>query len=168
MRLKAEIRDARRDDLPGIQEVARTTWHHAYRDTIPEKIRTEFVDRAYSRAALVQRIDEAVFLVAVADGQVVGFAAFHSVSPDEVELAAIYVLPEAQGQGIGTRLLEAGIGRFPEVTKVTLRVERENTPARRFYESRGFAAGRHLTDSFMGHELHEVEMTLEVGKTSAG
>lgn len=109
--MKAEIRDARSDDVPGIQKVARTTWNDAYRGIIPEEVRTEF---------------------------------------------------------IGTRLLETGISRFRSATKVTLRVERENASARRFYESRGFAAGRHLTERFFGHEMHDVEMTLEVGKTSAG
>lgn len=168
MWLNSEVRDAQSSDVRGIQDVARTTWDDAYRQIIPEEVRTEFVNRAYSRAALARRIAEGTFLVAVADDRVVGFADFDSVSPDEVELAAIYVLPEAQGRGVGTRLLEAGIGRFPSTKKITLRVERENAPARRFYESRGFAPGRRLTERFLGHELHEVEMTLEVGRTSPG
>ena len=146
--------------------MARTTWDHAYREIIPEEVRTEFVDKAYSQASLERRMGEGVFLVAVADGKVVGFANFHPVSPDEVELAAIYVLPEVQKRGIGTRLLEAGLDRFPPAAKVTLRVERENAPARRFYERKGFAASRHLTEHLFGHEMHEVEMTLEIGKTN--
>jgi GNAT superfamily N-acetyltransferase len=166
--LSIEIRDARREDVPEIQDVARTTWNSAYRDIFPGEVRAEFIERAYSRAALAQRIGDGVFLVAVADGWVVGFADFHPVSPDEVELAAIYVLPEAQGRGVGTRLLEVGIGRFAWAKKFTLRVERENAPARRFYENRGFAPGRHLTEHFLDHELHEVQMMLEVGKASPG
>ena len=60
------------------------------------------------------------------------------------------------------RLLEAGMDKFPSATKVTLRVERENASARRFYESRGFVAKQHFTESFFGHEMHEVEMILEI------
>jgi ribosomal protein S18 acetylase RimI-like enzyme len=159
-----EIRDARHDDGGGIQEVARTTWDHAYRKIIPQEVRTEFINRAYSQASLAHRMREGVFLVAVADRKLVGFADFHPVSADEVELAAIYVLPEAQRHGIGTRLLEAGIDRFPSATKVTLRVERENAPARRFYESCGFITGQHFTQRFFGHEMHEVEMVLTIEK----
>jgi ribosomal protein S18 acetylase RimI-like enzyme len=151
----------------GIQEVARTTWDHTYREIITEEVRTEFVDKAYSQASLERRIGEGIFLVGVADGKVVGFANFYPVSPDEVELAAIYVLPEAQGCGIGTRLLEAGIARFSPAAKITLRVERANAPARRFYERKGFEAGRHLTEYLFGQEIHEVEMTLEIGKTNS-
>jgi hypothetical protein len=55
------------------------------------------------------------------------------------------------------RLLEAGIDRF-------LHVERENMPARRFYEFRGFAVARGCAKSFFGHEKHGVEMVLEVKK----
>jgi GNAT superfamily N-acetyltransferase len=166
--LRVEVRDARRDHVPEIQEVARATWDDAYRGIIPEEVRAEFIKRAYSRASLLRRIDDGVFLVAVTNERIVGFADFHPSSADDVELAAIYVLPGMQGRGIGTRLLEAGIRRFPSAGKVTLRVERENAPARRFYEDRGFVPGSHHTERFFGHELHEVEMALEVGKTSAG
>jgi N-acetylglutamate synthase-like GNAT family acetyltransferase len=40
---------------------------------------------------------EGVFLVAVAEGEVVGFADFCLVYGDEVELATVCVLPEMQG-----------------------------------------------------------------------
>ena len=42
-----------------------------------------------------------------------GFADFRTLSDTEVELSAIYVLPEAQRRGNGARLLETGIARLP-------------------------------------------------------
>ena len=162
------IRDARREDLPGIQHVVRTTWDYAYRETIPEEVRKGFVERAYSRASLERRIGDDVFLVAIVDEEILGFADFRLASPDEVELAAIYVLPEAQGSGLGTRLLETGIRGFPSATKITLHVERENASARHFYERRGFVVDRHHTEILLGHELRLVEMTLNVGETPTG
>jgi GNAT superfamily N-acetyltransferase len=59
---------------------------------------------------------------------------------DAVVLSQIYLLPEAQGKGIGTALLQALLDRaFARSLPVRLRVLRVN-PARRLYERLGFAA----------------------------
>ena len=158
-----QIRDADIDDVREIQRVARTTWHHTYRDTIPEEVRTEFVRRAYSDDALLQRIANDVFLVAARDDGVFGFADFGTASEGEAGLVAIYVLPEAQRQGLGSRLLDAGLSRFSPNTRFVLSVERDNPKARRFYEPRGFRPVRELVDVYLGHEFDDVEMVLEPG-----
>jgi ribosomal protein S18 acetylase RimI-like enzyme len=159
----AGIRTAVVDDIPGIRHVARITWHHTYRDSIPERVRAEFLDRAYSAASLAERIGSNVFLVALDDGTVVGFADFRPLPESRVELAALYVLPEAQGRGIGTHLLRTGIDRFLRGTEFVLRVERENTAARRFYEARGFQPRGESAEVYLGHEFRDVEMVLEPG-----
>ena len=96
MRTKSvlNIRDAGVDDVREIQRVARITWDHTYRETIPESVRREFVSQAYSADALRRRIESNTFLVSLHNDSVVGFADFRSRSTTEVELAAIYVLPE--------------------------------------------------------------------------
>lgn len=111
-------------------------------------------------------METGVFLVALWRDEVVGFADF--TSPDdggEAELAALYVLPAMQGRGIGTRLLERGIGALPSVRSVVLHVLRENAAGRRFYEARGFRyAGEHpwrLDDGNVVVVL--LAMVLEIG-----
>ncbi len=96
---QAEVRDARGDDVRAVQRVAQTTWDHTYRDSIPERVREEFVSRAYSADSLRRRMESNVFLAALQDGNIVGFADFRPLSQTEVELAAIYVLPGMQGRG---------------------------------------------------------------------
>lgn len=157
---KVEVRDAGVDDAREIKSVARTTWDHTYRDTIPEDVRAAFVDQAYSADSLRRRIESKVFLVAAEGEEVLGFADFRPLSDTEAGLAAIYVLPAMQGRGIGARLLEAGIGAFPSRTRFVLRVEQDNALAQRFYEAHGFRRTGVHTDAFYGHEVHEVEMTL--------
>ncbi|MCC2609849.1 GNAT family N-acetyltransferase [Neorhizobium petrolearium] len=49
----------------------------------------------------------------------------------------LYILPEAQGQGIGSALLEIAKGACPELFLWTFQ---RNTLARRFYERHGFVA----------------------------
>jgi ribosomal protein S18 acetylase RimI-like enzyme len=155
------IRDAGVDDVREIQRVVRITWDHTYRETIPESVRKEFVSQAYSAEALRLRMESDTFLVAFHDDGVVGFADFRSRPTTEVELAAIYVLPEMQGRGIGSRLLEAGISRFPLSTSFVLRVERDNTRARRFYEAHGFKHAGDHAERFCGHVFHLTKMTLQ-------
>jgi ribosomal protein S18 acetylase RimI-like enzyme len=155
------IRDAGVDDVREIQRVVRITWDHTYRETIPESVRKEFVSQAYSAEALRLRMESDTFLVAFHDDGVVGFADFRSRPTREVELAAIYVLPEMQGRGIGSRLLEAGISRFPLSTSFVLRVERDNTRARRFYEAHGFKHAGDHAERFCGHVFHLTKMTLQ-------
>lgn len=155
-----EVREAGADDVRGIQRVARTTWDDTYDESIPASVRAEFVSQAYSSDLLRRRMESNVFLVAAEGGEILGFADFRSLSEREAELAAIYVLPEMQGRGIGTRLLEAGIGAFPPRTSFVLRVERDNAQAQRFYEAHGFRRAGQYEDAFYGHVVHEMEMIL--------
>lgn len=58
--------------------------------------------------------------------------------PDGLELVRLYLLPEAQGRGIGTRLVTELCARADRVgLPVRLRVLQVN-PARRLYERLGF------------------------------
>ncbi len=153
-------------DLDAVQKVAHITWAETYRCIIHEDEVTSFVERAYSEGSLRRRMETGVFLVAVLDGEVVGFADFdpEAGKSGEVELAAIYVLPEMQGCGVGTRLLEAGIGRFDSAGSLTLRVARDNLGGRWFYEARGFrGVAEHVWRTPAG-EVYELEMVLEIGR----
>ncbi|MEM6886794.1 MAG: GNAT family N-acetyltransferase [Pseudomonadota bacterium] len=68
--------------------------------------------------------------VAKLDRHVVGFMAVY-----EQSIYALYVLPEVQNQGIGTRLLETAKA---ENERLTLWSYAENAQATRFYRLRGF------------------------------
>jgi len=78
-------------------------------------------------------------------------------------LAALYVLPEAHGRGVGSRLLEEGLARFPFAGGCVLRVVRENEGARRFYEAQGFRIAGEAAWRFGGRELTELEMVRALG-----
>jgi GNAT superfamily N-acetyltransferase len=63
-----------------------------------------------------------------------GIIAFRSDWIDQ-----LYVLPEAQGQGVGTALLKVAQGTFGRLQLWTFQ---RNIRARRFYEARGFVLVR--------------------------
>jgi ribosomal protein S18 acetylase RimI-like enzyme len=68
-----------------------------------------------------------------------------------------------QSQGVGGRLVAAGIARFAAGMRFVLHVERDNAPAQRFYEARGFKRSSESTERLFGHEFQHVEMSLDPG-----
>jgi len=155
------VRRAEVADVPGIQGVARQTWPVTYAGIIPPELQGRLLDAWYGAAALEQAIvDEgSLFLVAERGGAVVGFAQYAARSGDSADLTRLYVLPAWQRAGAGTRLLEAGLRdlRARGVKTLTVLVERDNAPGRRFYRSRGFAEVGERTVVVLGHALHHVE-----------
>ena len=66
--------------------------------------------------------------------KLVGIIAFRQEWIDQ-----LYVLPDAQGHGVGSDLLEIAQGAFPSLNLWTFQ---RNLRARRFYEVNGFVAVR--------------------------
>src|SRR5262249_18041145 len=68
-------------------------------------------------------------------------------------------LADRQRDGIGMRLLDAGLTEFAGegLKQLTVEVERDNRNSRRFYERAGFAETRELTRDVQGYVLPLVE-----------
>jgi len=82
------------------------------------------------------------------DGSLLGVIAFREGWIDQ-----LYILPEAQGQGIGSKLLDIAKAAYPELFLWTFQ---RNTLARRFYEARGFAVVRQTDGA--GNEENEPDV----------
>jgi diamine N-acetyltransferase len=107
-----------------------------------------------------------VILVALIDGAIVGYVqisdvriAAVDVQVGDQELFALYVEGDRQGQGIGTRLMEAALAhaRMKRAPRVFLDVWDENVRAIALYERFGFRFGgrREFTvdGRVLGHDL---------------
>ncbi len=81
-------------------------------------------------------------------GKLVGIVAFRREWVDQ-----LYVLPDAQGRGVGGALLEVAQDRHP---LLSLWCFQRNAPARRFYELHGFCAIRETDGS--GNEEKEPDV----------
>lgn len=75
---------------------------------------------------------------------------------------AIYILPETQGKGIGSALLQQGIQMFSEIKSLIVCVERENTTGMSFYQARGFVRIAEYDDLFDGHILKTIKLSLKL------
>lgn len=161
--MKFLIRKMKQDDILEVQYVAETSWHATYEGIIPRKIQDNFLKHAYSEKMLKQRIEISTIIVAEVGGKVVGFANFSSVSNEGVaELGTIYLLPEYQGNSIGTALLKKGITYLSEVKKIFINVEKDNEIGKKFYKAKGFEMISTFDENFDGHILKTIRMELTV------
>ena len=76
------------------------------------------------------------------DGKIIGFACYGVCRDEDLpscgEVIAIYVLKEAQGLGIGKKLMDAALKRLASYKTIALWVLKGNSHAIGFYEHIGF------------------------------
>lgn len=158
------IRKMKKKDIYQVQDVAWRTWHATYKDIIPLQIQDNFLKAAYSHKMMKSRLKNTHIFVSEVGGKVIGFANYSPVSDEgRLELAALYLYPDYQGNGVGSALLNAGIEQLKGVKEVTLSVEKNNVIGTTFYEAKGFEVTEELDDDFEGHMLKTVRMALKVG-----
>ncbi|WP_459501122.1 N-acetyltransferase family protein [Bacillus sp. C1] len=157
------VREMDARDIAAVQKVAKMAWHDTYKGIIPEEVQATFLQQAYSDEMMKRRLEHSHLFVAEADDQIVGFANFSPIKhQNEAELGAIYLLPEHQGNGIGTALLQRGITVLDGVKKVYIHVEAANAKGKCFFEAKGFAALEEFEENFEGHNLQTIRMVLHV------
>lgn len=160
------IKQATYDEMPIIQKVARNSWHDTYEGIIPTDIQDKFLDESYSDMMMQKRIDQTILNVAVVDNDIIGFINMSKIlDGNKSLLMAIYLLPEYQGQGLGSQLLNHSINELKMNANdfsIEVEVEKENTDAILFYESKGFEIVEKYTEDFYGHPLKTVKMIRKV------
>jgi ribosomal protein S18 acetylase RimI-like enzyme len=127
-------------DLAAVRDVLVTTWHSTYDAILGEQQVEEITSAWHSIEALEKKrlTPGCSFLVAETDGRVVATAFARPGADDCIQLRQLYVLPQAQGRGIGRKLLAASLAGFPQARTVQLEVEPSNSHAIAFYERAGF------------------------------
>jgi len=141
------IRRALPHDLDAVRRVLVETWHATYDTTLGREKVDEITSSWHSRERLARDLEEQpCLLVAEREGRLIGTASARRGCEGGLILSRLYVLPEAQGEGVGARLLAAVVAAFPEATNVSLEVERMNARAIAFYTRAGFAVTGSGTD----------------------
>jgi len=132
------IRAADGNDLLAVLDVGHRTWPVTYAPIAGEEYVAMGLAKWWTKDATIPAIRAGRVTVAEVDGEVVGIA---SVGPHEGHLALwkLYVLPEYQGRGIGSALLDSVVARAREdYPQIRLSYLDGNTSAEGFYRSRGF------------------------------
>jgi ribosomal protein S18 acetylase RimI-like enzyme len=139
------LRAATPDDAEGIAMVRIDSWRKTYHDIMPD----EYLDNMevkdsmhlWHRVLSATSSKTSVF-VAELDGDVVGFAAGKMLDEPkfglDAELAAIYLIPDLQRSGIGSRLVTmvAQAQQAQGASGLLTWVISENKIARAFFEKR--------------------------------
>jgi len=135
------VRRASADDLDAVRQLLHDTWHATYDAAMGVEAVNDITSRWHSLENLSRQLadPDGCFLVAeYPDGTIVGHAGAVRKAADMVSLARLYVLPQQQGGGAGTALLEAVTDWAGQGTTIELEVETSNTPAICFYRKHGF------------------------------
>ena len=130
------------NDLEIVREIAYKTWPVCYGDILSTDQMQYMLTKFYSLNYLTQNIINGHrFLLANEDKTTLGFASYelNYKGENKTHLHKIYMLPEAQGKGIGKLLLNQVevLAKVNHSTALSLNVNKYNK-AQDFYKKNGF------------------------------
>lgn len=132
------VRAADGNDLDALVEVGRRTWPATYGSIFSQDVVALFLAKWWTKEANVPAIRAGRAFVAEVGGRVVGMASYapHEGLP---VIWKLYVLPEHQGEGIGSRLLTAVLEHIGGAEgEVRMSVPDGNASAYDFARGHGF------------------------------
>lgn len=138
-----QIIPAKTEDLVHVQAIAHQTWPHTFGNILsPEQI-DYMLSWMYDLKMLEnQQLEQGhTFLIAEEQEEKLGFTGFQiDQEPGKTKIHKIYILPSAQGKGLGKKLINAikEIALKNNQTSLLLNVNKYNKGAIEFYEYLGF------------------------------
>ena len=136
------LKKAKEKDLNIIRELAYQIWPSTYHAYLSQEQIDYMLDKMYNQTILIQQLKNGhVFIIAQETKRDIGFAEFSVLNPKEqiYKLHKLYVLPQLQGKGAGTLLVNEAVNLVKKkgATAIQLNVNRNNK-AKDFYEKLGF------------------------------
>ncbi len=149
------------DEIKGKAYVHWKAWQEAY---------PGIVDQNYLDGQTLEKCESIAYrwpdsIIVAKDGdRVVGFVGYGKYRDDELEntgeIYAIYILAEYYGQGVGYRLMQAGLAQLESYPQIAVWVLKENERAIKFYERCGFHADGREETLQLGSPVTEIRMIL--------
>jgi len=141
--MKISIRRWQKSDLGSIRRITWQSWISTYSSFIPESDLASYFDIHYTEPSLLSMFDDPSMhgFVAETDDHIAGYARlFFNRDENRLYVSSLYLLPEFQGQDIGTKLLEAAEGDAAEkgLDELWIGVMVKNRQALLFYRKVGF------------------------------
>ncbi len=159
-----EIREATNNDIPLIQQLAHQVWYITYGPLQPKEKVDYLYQLMYSTSALTEQmtIKGHHFLLAQDETGYLGYASFeiNCKNQGKTKIHKIYVMPNAQGKGVGKELMNSISASATKNQNqiLSLNVYRNN-PAIQFYQKIGFTkAGEEKIDVGNGFVMDDFVM----------
>ena len=168
------IRKASEEDLRTIHDMAQVVFRHTYREILSPDQMEYMMDMMYSMPNLQIQLQEGHHYYIAYDGPApCGYVSVQHEGPDDdgvevFHLHKIYVMPDAQGKGVGLRLFETAVDHVGTAVpgqraRIELNVNKYNK-AVTFYKHLGMRVlleedfpignGFYKTDFIMGLDLN--------------
>lgn len=142
LQVRITTRPAKAPDVPALSALASKTYTAAFGHSMSaDDLATQLRDTR-SESFFKNALKTDAIILAFVESRFVGYIHLRGQpESDDVEINAIYVAPDMQGQGIGTALLEiaAAHPRLAKARHITLDVWEQNRRACAFYRRHGFA-----------------------------
>ena len=131
------------EDYKKVRKLAETIWPVCYKDILSVGQISYMMEMMYAEDVIARETAEGIHYCFVdADGAVAGYLAWGQwdAAPGTVKLHKLYLLPEMQGEGIGSRTIETVKRQLRSVNvhRIRLNVNRQNTKAIKCYINNGF------------------------------
>lgn len=153
------IRHAEPEDAEQIHNVALRSWRDTYRQILSSETIENMVNKWYSADDLREQADHPVFYVAKVEDDIVGFV-HASVEEDVANLRRIYIDPDNQRSGVGSKLYQKAENNVKsEAEKFRVEVLVKNEKAISFYKKQGFKEENNERVQVNGEEAEQKIMT---------
>ena len=125
-----------------VREIAQITWPITYREILSSEQLDYMFEWMYNLETIQNQVEEGQLFYVLKDNEkplgFIGLELF-TTEKNELKIQKIYVLPSAQGKGIGRKLIEKAVEIAQEkgIENVILNVNRFNK-AVSFYQKLGF------------------------------
>ena len=162
-----EIIKGNEEHIPAIVEMAEKTWHATYSKILSAEQLDYMLQAIYGTVTLtaVIRDGSQEFLLLKDNRGLQGFTSFgaRQENPQIWKVHKLYILPENQGKGYGTVLIEEIKKRMREkgIRTLDLNVNRYN-PAQHFYRKIGFTIIREEDVPIGRFWMNDFVMRLEI------
>ncbi|RAI87125.1 GNAT family N-acetyltransferase [Algoriphagus yeomjeoni] len=137
-----QIKQASKEELILVQSIAQRTWPDTFREILSPAQIDYMLNWFYDIQHLEKQLDEGhIFLLAFEDDVELGFTGIQlNQLPGQTKIHKIYILPTAQGKGVGKKLIQKikEVALAKDQKSLLLNVNKYNEGAIAFYEYLGF------------------------------
>lgn len=156
------IREMKIEDTERVKQIAAITWKDTFSHIMPIEVQEKTLREAYDNQTMEKRFTSSILFVAEEGGAVVAYAFFSSKNKEgKVLLESVYVHPDYQQKGIGTKLIHTGIAKL-QPKRLCLNVLEGNEKAIAYYKAKGFQEEGIFQHHFQHHPVAFMKMFKEL------